>query len=58
MGPKTFALDSSALVVVPQVVFGAAGFKGVKEVISHKIEMHVIVFVSIVFEWVKRNRFS
>mmetsp|Transcript_22931 Transcript_22931/g.47944 ORF Transcript_22931/g.47944 Transcript_22931/m.47944 type:complete len:240 (-) Transcript_22931:109-828(-) len=48
VGADGAALDSGALVVVPRVVFGAAGFQGVKEVISHGIEAHVAVFVSVV----------
>ncbi len=48
VGTDGIALDSGALVVDPRVVFGAAGYEGVKEVISHGIEAHVIVFVSVI----------
>ena len=48
VGANGVALDSGALVVVPRVMFGAAGFQGIKEVISHGIEAHVIIFVSVI----------
>ena len=48
VGADGIALDSGALVVVPRVMFGAAGFQGIKEVISHGIEAHVNIFVSVI----------